>query len=69
MFEKFKKWAYEVPTFESPVWDRVDVIVDRDLEFMFNNKYVAHMVEDVDRAITWLENKASAIQIAIKEAQ
>lgn len=69
MNEKLKAWAWSRPTFEDPKWDRVDEIVDRDLKFMFENKYVEHLVQDIDKAIAWLENKASAIANAMKEAK
>lgn len=42
---KAKAWAYEIPKYDSPKWEKVDQIVDSTLEKAFANQYVQKMAE------------------------
>lgn len=45
VMEKAKAWAYEIPTYNSKNWEKVDQIVDSTLEKAFANQYVQKMAE------------------------
>ena len=67
--KELKEWAYETPTYDSPVWDKVDNAIDNGFEAVVNTKVFTKFVYYVDKALTkinscpnpkWLEDWAKS---------
>lgn len=47
----FKAWAWSRPTYENPVWDKVDNVVDNALETAFGNEVVTNLAEKANKVL------------------
>lgn len=57
-FKKLKDWAYSIPTYEQPFWDKVDEVLDAGTEKAFANPVVAKGVENIKQTTQAAKNFA-----------
>lgn len=61
MLSDLKDWAWSRPTYDNPMWDKVDAVIDNGMESLMQTKAMEKFAGSVDASIAYAEKKANSI--------